>query len=63
MKAKCGDETNPCSLNIVLETGTYTHLQKELVELKDAIEDGKKNFIILKLNSLFGYNTDEDTKN
>jgi hypothetical protein len=63
MKAKCGDETNPCSLNIVLDTGTYTHLQKELVELKDAIEDGKKNFIILKLNSLFGYNTDEDTKN
>lgn len=24
MKAKCGDETNPCSLNIVLDTGTYT---------------------------------------
>lgn len=63
IKAKCGDETTPCSLNIVLETGTYTHLQKELVELRDAIQDGKKNFIILKLNSLFGYNTDEDTKN
>lgn len=63
LHAKCGDEASPCNLRIELELGTYTHLQKELVELKDAIEDGKKNFIILKLNSLFGYNTDEDTKN
>ena len=63
LHAKCGDEASPCNLTIELELGNYTHLQKELVELKDAIEDGKKNFIILKLNSLFGYNTDEDTKN
>lgn len=61
--AKCGDQTNPCSLNIELDVGKYTHLQQELTELRDAVEDGKKNFIILKLNSLFGYNTDEDTKN
>ena len=63
LKAKCGDETSPCSLNIELDVGTYTHLQKELVELKDDIEVGKENFIKLKLNSLFGYNTEEDTKN
>ena len=62
LKATCGNESSPCSLNIELDTGGYTHLQKELIELKDAVEDGKKNFIILKLDSLFGYNTDEDTK-
>ena len=39
---------------------------KELIIFMPSIEMGggvEKNFIILKLNSLFGYNTDEDTKN
>ena len=60
--AKCGDLSDPCPLNIELKIGDFTHLQKEITELEADVNLGKTNFITLKLDSLFNYRDDEQTK-
>ena len=60
--AKCGDFSDPCPLNIELKIGDFTHLQKEITELEADVNLGKTNFITLKLDSLFNYMDDEQTK-
>jgi len=60
--AKCGSETEPCSLNIDLQLAGNTNLVSEITELTDALEVSKSDIIRTKLDSLFNYTDDEESK-
>lgn len=51
--ARCGDETNPCSLNIKLFAGEYENLNYLLQFFRDSVEIHKEDIIKHKLNILF----------
>ena len=59
--AICGDKTNPCILNIKINTGKFVEL-KELVDIfQVGVDESKEAIIIIKLNLLFGYSNEADT--
>ena len=53
--AKCGDKTNPCPLNIVINLGMVLDLENEMINDEKTIATTKKNIIIDKNDLLFGY--------
>jgi hypothetical protein len=58
--AKCGDKSNPCPLNIVIDLGYIVNLSTELINDEKTISDVKNEIIIDKNNLLFGYITSKE---
>jgi hypothetical protein len=57
--AICGDTKNPCKLDIQLFMGSSNPRTWILYAYKDADDTNKDEIIIHKMNSLFGYTSDE----
>lgn len=57
-KAVCGDESNPCNLNIEIHAGYYVNLNYAIQTFTEELEEKKENIIKIKMDSLFGYRTD-----
>ena len=58
--AKCGDKTNPCPLNIIINLGYIINLDAELINDEKTIADAKRSIISDKNNLLFGYITSKE---
>jgi hypothetical protein len=58
--AKCGDKSNPCPLNIVINLGYIVNLDKELAKDEQTITDEKREIIADKNDLLFGYITSKE---
>lgn len=60
LKAECGDKSNPCKFDIELERANNLDKNLMLHNINSVIEDTKLKIILIKLNILFGYNTEEE---
>ena len=60
LKAICGNVQNPCNLNIEI-LASLTISEEEINSEKREIEDAKLKIIQLKLNTLFGYITEQQS--
>jgi hypothetical protein len=61
LKAFCGSST-PCKLNIQIEKkGKIVQLRDLEYDLHKKINEYKKNMIIIKMNLIFGYETEDNT--
>lgn len=60
--AICGDDTQPCKLNIKLYCGNYLHYNEGIEMFQDSLEDVKTNIIKEKMDNIFGYTDDETAK-
>ena len=60
LKAICGNVQNPCNLNIEI-LASLTVSEREINSEKESIEEAKQKIIQLKLNTLFGYITEEES--
>lgn len=60
LKAVCGNVQNPCKLDIEI-LASLTVSERELNSEKQDIEDAKLKIIQLKLNTLFGYITEQQS--
>jgi hypothetical protein len=60
LKAICGNVQNPCNLNIEI-LASLTVSEREINSEKESIEEAKRKIIQLKLNTLFGYITEEES--
>lgn len=61
--AKCGNLDSPCKLNIELERAFYNSLISELPKILNNINELKNNIIKIKLNFMYGFETEEVTLN
>jgi len=59
LKAICGSLTEPCSLNININTGVTYNIMDHIKELEKDIEEYKKEIIEYKNKLLFGYTQTE----
>ena len=59
LKALCGSLTEPCNLNININTGTTYNILQHIKELENDIEEYKRNIIEYKNKLLFGYTNTE----
>ena len=59
LTAKCGDKSNPCSLNIQIKMGQYDYIPTLLRDIHYDLELAKLNINKIKLDLLFGL-TDEN---
>jgi septal ring factor EnvC (AmiA/AmiB activator) len=57
--ASCGDRKHPCTLKIIIFTGTFVNIFTKLQELQKQIVQQKNQIIEWKNNVLFGYETEE----
>ena len=55
LSAICGDKTNPCSLNIKINTGKFVPLDELITAFQAGVDDSKTDIIMTKLDLLFGY--------
>lgn len=60
--AICGDDKEPCSLNISIYTGVYMHYDDAMVDFKEQVYDNQLLLIKNKLDYIFGYNDDATSK-
>lgn len=60
--AICGDDTQPCKLNIKLYCGNYLHFDEGIDLFQNSLEDIKTNIIKQKMDNIFGYTDDETAK-
>ena len=60
--AICGDDKEPCKLNIKLYCGNYLHYNEGIDLFQDSVEDIKTNIIKQKMDNIFGYTDDETAK-
>lgn len=58
--AVCGDNSDPCNLNINIQLGKYTQLSVLLDSLYQSLKYLKESIILNKLNFMFNY-VDEDS--
>ena len=58
--AKCGDNSQPCQLDIEIKTGDIVSLIKEKREQEEEIENIMNQIIIKKNDELFGYISEEE---
>jgi len=61
LTARCGVVTNPCDLNIEIQTGSHELIQDILKYDEKELESVKQQIIINKNNLLFGYMKTEET--
>lgn len=60
LQAECGDQSKPCRFNIQLQRSNYVDKNVLLENINGMMEDSKLKIILIKLNILFGYNTEEE---
>ena len=60
--AICGDDTQPCKLNIKLYCGNYLHFDEGIDLFQESVEEIKTNIIKEKMDNIFGYTDDETAK-
>ena len=61
-RAKCGDEKNPCELNLHVYAGHYTSDMHSMHSyLSNDLEEVKQNIIKIKMDALFGYRSDKSS--
>ncbi len=61
LKAKCGDSTNPCPLNIEIYKGRVTRYDIAFqIWLEDHIKEYSENIVKTKLDVLFQYITEDE---
>jgi hypothetical protein len=60
--AVCGDAREPCRLNIQLYNGIFYYYQDLLNLFEEPVEDLKKEIIRNKLDNIFGYLDDQESK-
>jgi hypothetical protein len=58
-KSQCGNLADPCNLNIEINLGSFENLDKSIADIKNEIDDAKKNIISDKNKLLFGLITTE----
>ena len=58
-KANCGDSTDPCKLNIEINTGYHTNIVKQIGFTLGFIHDSKDQMLKYKMDSLFEYEKDD----
>ena len=61
--ALCGDTQNPCTLDIQIYTGEIDMYKEHLYDNYQSIQELKQNIICKKLDSLFGFVTEEESVN
>jgi hypothetical protein len=59
LKAICGSLTEPCTLNITINTGVTYNILDHIKELEKDVENYKNDIIEYKNKLLFGYTTSE----
>jgi len=59
--AICGDTVNPCKLDIQIYTGEFIMYQYFMLDTTEKLEGVKQDIIRQKLNTLFGYLTEEES--
>jgi len=52
---KCGDQRNPCKLDISIYEGDHTNIEEVINLFSEDVEQDKEQIIIDKLNSVFKY--------
>ena len=57
--ARCGSSDNPCDLKIQLYRGDYVNRERMLSLFRESMEDYKDSIILQKLDTLFGYLTED----
>ena len=62
-KAICGDSINPCPLNIQIFSGDYFNLLNLIESYSDTLRETREEIILLKLDSLFNYFSNQITVN
>ena len=62
LTAICGDDAEPCNLNIDIYTGGYMHYEDGIHEFSESTYDQKVNIIRGKMDNIFGYTDDETAK-
>jgi hypothetical protein len=60
LMAVCGDKTNPCPLNIVINLGETGSYPQEIQDLEEEIKELKSNTILDKNDQIFGYISAKD---
>ena len=55
----CGNIAKPCNLNLKIIKKSYFNLNYEIQNLKNIIYNIKKNILVIKLNLLFNYITED----
>lgn len=60
LKAKCGNKTSPCDLNIEINRGKFVNKEIVYKEYLDHVEEGKENIIKSKLDLLFNFKTESE---
>lgn len=59
--AKCGNLDSPCKLNIELQKAYYNNLISELPKILNNINEIKNNIIKIKLDFMYGFESEEIT--
>jgi hypothetical protein len=61
-KVKCGDEKNPCELNLNVYAGHFTNDMHSMHSIISSdLEEVKQNIIKIKMDALFGYRSDKSS--
>jgi hypothetical protein len=60
-KAKCGDEKNPCNLNIEIYAGEYADVKDMLISFKNSLQYEREEIMKIKMDSLLNYYQTEQT--
>ena len=63
LSAICGDKTNPCILNIKINTGKFVPLHELISAFQSGVDDSKTDIIMTKLDLLFGYENESTVLN
>ncbi len=61
-QAICGDDENPCKLNIKIYTGQFYHYESQLHYFNKYREVSKSSIIREKMNNIFSFTEDDEAK-
>jgi hypothetical protein len=61
LTAVCGDKLAPCKLDIKINKGSFVSLEELMDLYQESVDDLKEEIIEIKLDLLFGYETETNT--
>jgi len=59
-KAKCGDDKNPCNLNIEIYADYYKDIKQMLLFFRNTMQESREEIIKIKMDSLLNYYKTEE---
>jgi hypothetical protein len=59
--AKCGNDENPCRLNIQLQRAKYMNIMNDINSQQSRVNNNKASIVDIKLNFLFGFTNQQTT--